>query len=99
MVHVMSLVAVGVAVGLYAVMGVLAFTTGRAAPWRREDVLRPRLWGSGALVFGAGLGLARFAGALHRRPVGDAVFACSMLMLLSGVVLQQAGQRTARRRG
>ncbi|MBY8876446.1 hypothetical protein [Actinacidiphila acidipaludis] len=99
MLHEMLLVAVVIAVGLYAAMGVMALTTGRAVLWRREDILRPRLWGWGALLFASGLGLSRFAGSLHDRTVSDVAFACSMLLLICGVVLQHFGQRVGQRAG
>jgi hypothetical protein len=81
---------------LYVAMGVLALTTGRALPWQREEILRPQLWGSGALLFGAGMALARFVGTLHDLTLDDVVFPCSILMLICGAVLQHVGQRVGR---
>ncbi len=98
MLHVISLVAMGVAVVLYAAAGVLALTTGRAAPWHRGYILRPRLWGSGALAFGAGMALTQYAGAVHDLTTSDALFACSMLMLICGGILQYVGQPVGRLR-
>ncbi|MFE5037845.1 hypothetical protein [Streptomyces sp. NPDC056683] len=93
MLHVISLVAGVAVVVLYAATGVLAITTGRAVPWKRGYLLRPRLWGSGALVFGAGMGLARYSGTVRDLTTSDVVFACSMLMLICGGVLQYVSQR------
>lgn len=96
MLHVISLVAVAVVVVLYAVTGVLTIATGRVVPWQRERLLRPRLWGSGALVFGAGMALARFGGSVRDLTLANVVFACSLLMLVCGGVMQYAGQRAGR---
>ncbi|MFJ3336823.1 hypothetical protein [Streptomyces sp. NPDC086766] len=98
MLHVVSLVAVAVVVVLYAVAGVLAVTTGRAVPWQRGYILRPRLWGSGALLFGAGMALARYGGSVRDLTASDVVFGCSLLMLVSGGVLQYVGRRVGRLR-
>ncbi|MER6473137.1 hypothetical protein [Streptomyces collinus] len=93
MLAVVSLVAVVALVVLYAVAGVLAVATGRIVPWQRGYVLRPRLWGSGALMFGAGMGLARYGGTVRDLTTSDVVFACSLLMLIGGGALQYVGQR------
>ncbi|MET8582287.1 hypothetical protein ABZX39_15565 [Streptomyces collinus] len=98
MLEVMSLVAVGALVVLYAVAGVLAITTGRVVPWQRGYVLRPRLWGSGALVFGAGMALARYGGTVRDLTTSDVVFGGSLLLLICGGVLQYVGQRVGRLR-
>jgi hypothetical protein len=93
MLHVISLVAGTAVVVLYTATGVLAIATGRALPWKRGYVLRPRLWGSGALAFGAGMALARYGGTVRDLTTSDVVFACSVLMLIGGGVLQYVGQR------
>jgi hypothetical protein len=93
MLHIISLAAMTAVLVLYAASGVLAITTGRALPWKRGYVLRPRLWGSGALVFGVGMALARYSGTVRDLTTSDVVFACSMLMLIGGGVLQYVGQR------
>lgn len=98
MLDVISLIAVAVVVVLYAVAGVLALTTGRAVPWQQGYLLRPRLWGSGALLFAAGMALARYGGMVRDLTDSDAVFATSLLMLISGGVLQYVGQRAGRLR-
>lgn len=96
MLHVFSLVAVSAVVVLYAVTGVLALATGRAAPWQRGCIPRPRLWGSGALLFGAGMGLARYGSTVHDLTTADVLFPCSLLMLVCGGVMQYVGQRAGR---
>ncbi|MFD9093313.1 hypothetical protein [Streptomyces collinus] len=98
MLEVVSLVAVGALVVLYAVAGVLAIATGRVVPWQRGYVLRPRLWGSGALVFGAGMALARYGGTVRDLTTSDVVFGGSLVMLICGGVLQYVGQRVGRLR-
>ncbi|WUH89830.1 hypothetical protein OG900_06660 [Streptomyces sp. NBC_00433] len=47
-------------------------------------------------MFGAGMALARFAGAVHELAVADVVFPCSIFMLICGAVLQHVGQRVGR---
>ncbi|MFI6663077.1 hypothetical protein ACIBL8_47250 [Streptomyces sp. NPDC050523] len=92
----MSVVAVAVVVVLYAGAGVLAITTGRAAPWQRGDILRPRVWGCGALLFGAGMALARYGGTVRDLTASTVVFACSVLTLICGWALQHVGRRAGR---
>lgn len=99
MLHVVSLVAVVVVVVLYAVAGVLAITTGRLIPWQQGYILRPRVWGSGALMFATGMGLARYGGTLRDLTTIDVVFACSFVMLICGGVLQFVGRRVRPLRG
>ncbi|MER7838215.1 hypothetical protein ABTY98_20545 [Streptomyces sp. NPDC096040] len=99
MLHVISWVAVAVVVVLYAGTGVLAITTGRATwatRWQRGHILRPRLWGSGALLFGAGMALTRYGGTVRDFTTATIVFACSLLMLICGGVLQYVGRRAGR---
>ncbi|MFJ8195528.1 hypothetical protein [Streptomyces sp. NPDC096152] len=98
MFHVVSLVAVAAVVVLYAVAGVLAITTGRAVPWQRGYILRPRVWGYGALLFGAGLALCRCGGTVRDLTTSGVVFACGLLMLICGGVLQYVGRRAGRLR-
>lgn len=98
MLDVMSLIMVAAAVVLYVVAGVLALTTGRAVPWQRGYIQRPRLWGSGALAFAAGLALARYCASVRDLTNSDVVFASSLIMLISGGVLQYVGQRVGRLR-
>jgi peptidoglycan/LPS O-acetylase OafA/YrhL len=98
MLNVISLVAVVAMVVLYAAAGVLAITTGRVAPWQREYIPRPRLWGFGALLFGAGMALARYGGTVRELTASDIIFACSFLMLICGGVLQYVGKRIGRLR-
>ncbi|MFF3907589.1 hypothetical protein ACFYZJ_16650 [Streptomyces sp. NPDC001848] len=96
MLHITSLIAVYVVVVLYALAGVLVLTTGRALPWRRRDVLRPRWWGCGALLFAAGMGLCRYASDVRDRTVLDILFGVGLPLMLGGGVLQVLGQRVGR---
>ncbi|MEU6093713.1 hypothetical protein [Streptomyces sp. NPDC047079] len=95
--HVISLIAVSVIVVLYASSGVLALIAGRLiVPWQRGRVLRPRLWGSGALVFVAGIVLFRCAATVSGATAFGILSACGLVLMLSGGVLQFLGGRVVR---
>lgn len=96
MLHVISAAAVWVVVTLYAVAGVLAVTTGRIVPWQRGYILRPRLWGSGALLSCAGVALWRYGATARDGHSIDALFAVGTVLFFSGAVLQFLGQRVGR---
>ncbi|GHK00789.1 hypothetical protein ACWEWI_22400 [Streptomyces sp. NPDC003753] len=96
MLHITSLIAVYVVVALYAVAGVLVLTTGRVAPWWRGDVLRPRRWGSGALLFAAGMGLCRYGSAVRGLTAVDVVFTVGLALMVSGALLQFRAQHVGR---
>lgn len=96
MLHTVSLICVGVVLALYAVSGVVAITTSRTVPWQRGAVLRPRLWGAGALAFAGGLGLVRYAGSVRDRTTAGVLFPVGMLLMLTGGLLQILGRRPGR---
>ncbi|MFJ5529883.1 hypothetical protein [Streptomyces sp. NPDC093261] len=96
MLHVISLIAFSVVVVLYALTGALALTTGRLImPRWRGQVLRPRLWGSGALLFVVGIVLFRFAPTVSGTTL-DVLSACGLVLLVSGAVLQLLGRSAGR---
>ncbi|MEV6025463.1 hypothetical protein [Streptomyces sp. NPDC052036] len=97
MLHVISLIAVVVVLALYAATGVVALTTGRmlVPPWR-AGVLRPRLWGCGALLFVSGMALFRFVVPGSGTTALDFVAPCGFVLLLTGGVLQMLGRRPGR---
>ncbi|MER6128473.1 hypothetical protein ABT173_39110 [Streptomyces sp. NPDC001795] len=97
MLHVTSLIAVSVVLVLYAVAGVLALTTGRIVRWQRGRLVRPRLWGAGALLSCAGVALWRYVTpTVHDMTALDVLFGGGMVLFLSGVLLQFLGQRVGR---
>ncbi|MEU6219573.1 hypothetical protein ABZ845_18940 [Streptomyces sp. NPDC047022] len=96
MLHIASLISVGVAMVLYAVSGVVAITTNRMVAWQRRAVLRPRLWGGGALALAGGLGLVRCAGSVRDLTAADVLFPAGLLLLLTGALLQILGRRPGR---
>ncbi|POX53039.1 hypothetical protein [Streptomyces sp. Ru72] len=96
MLHITSLIAVYVVVVLHAVAGVLVLTTGRVAPWARGKVLRPHLWGFGALFFAAGLGLCRYASTVRDLTVLDILFSIGLPLMICGGLLQFLGARVDR---
>jgi hypothetical protein len=96
MLHITALIAVSVIVVLYAVAGVMALTTGRVVPWAQGRVVRPELWGCGALLFAAGMALCRFRASVRDLTAADVVFPVGMALLLGGGVLQILGGRPGR---
>ncbi|MGW5253506.1 hypothetical protein ACWERW_10835 [Streptomyces sp. NPDC004012] len=98
MFHVISLIAFALVVVLYGVVGVTALTTGRVIvpSWQRGYVLRPRLWGSGALLFVAGMVLFRFVVPSGGTTTLDIVAPCGFVLMVAGVVLQILGRRPGR---
>ncbi|MER5755654.1 hypothetical protein [Streptomyces sp. NPDC002088] len=91
---------VSLAVGcvtIYAVIGLAGIVTGWVPPWGRSRVLRPRLWGTGALLSAAGLSLFMFLG-----PLGDAqplhvyLPLAGMGVNFVGLALQMLAQRPGR---
>ncbi|MGW1253994.1 hypothetical protein ACWD5Q_02125 [Streptomyces sp. NPDC002513] len=97
MLHVLSLIAFALLVVLYGAAGGMALTTGRMLlPWRRGHVLRPRLWGSGALTFAAGIAMVRFAVTVSGTIAPDVLAAGGFVLMVAGGVLQFFGQRVGR---
>ncbi|MCX4577267.1 hypothetical protein OHB41_29635 [Streptomyces sp. NBC_01571] len=94
----MTWVTVGVLVlGALAGAGIVAITTGRLPPLGRDRVLRPRLWGYGALVSAVGLGVFLFLGPFHGPDLRMAPYALSgTAVFLVGSALQMAARRPGR---
>ncbi|MER5403354.1 hypothetical protein [Streptomyces sp. NPDC002769] len=94
----MTWVTVGVLVlGALAGAGIVAITTGRLPPFGRDRVLRPRLWGYGALVSAVGLGVFLFLGPFHGPDLSMAPYALSgTAVFLVGSALQMAARRPGR---
>ncbi|GGN82519.1 hypothetical protein GCM10011579_070260 [Streptomyces albiflavescens] len=92
------LVALGaLAVTGLAAIGIAAITTGWVPPWGRRRVLRPKLWGYGALVGAVGMSLYMFLGPFRGPDADITPYAMTGLALFFvGVVLQMAGQRPGR---
>jgi hypothetical protein len=77
--------------------GVAAITTGWLAPWGRRRVLRPTLWGYGAVVGAVGMALYMFLGPFRGPDLAMAPYAMSgMALFFVGLALQWAGQRPGR---
>lgn len=93
--HMFFVVAAVLAVTLMGVLGVLAVVGVWVPPVARRRVLRPRLWGYGALVNAVGLGLFMFLG-----PLADAGLeflpALGWCLWMGGMVVQFLAQRPGR---
>ncbi|MFD9392876.1 hypothetical protein ACFWBB_19820 [Streptomyces sp. NPDC060000] len=88
---------IAVCVTVMAVLGIAAVTLEWVPPFGRSRVLRPRLWGAGALMSALGLSLFVFLGPLA--PGGTAV---NFYVPLAGMAVNLAGlgvQSLARRPG
>ncbi|MFI1923194.1 MULTISPECIES: hypothetical protein [unclassified Streptomyces] len=94
-----SLVVTAVAcVTVMAVVGIAAVTREWVPPFGRRRVLRPRLWGAGALMSALGLGLFMFLGpmASHDLKVNLYVPPVGMAVNLAGLGVQALAQRPGR---
>ena len=85
-----------VALLLMAALGVVTVTTGWLLPMARGRVVRPQLWGYGALAsalgLGTGLSLHWWSDSLATDDVGAAV---ALTLILLGGALQYRAQRPA----
>ncbi|MET7739735.1 hypothetical protein [Streptomyces sp. NPDC005385] len=87
-----ALVAAGVS-GL----GVAAIATYWVPPWFRRRVVRPRLWGWGALSGSVGMSLFIFLGPFHGPDADMTPYAMTgMALFLAGQALQMLGQHPGR---
>ncbi|MER6570150.1 hypothetical protein ABT288_29175 [Streptomyces sp. NPDC001093] len=92
----MFLVVAGVpAVAFMGVLGALAVVAEWIPPLARRRVLRPRLWGYGALANAVGLGLFMFLGPLADAGLG-ALPAAGWCLWMAGTVVQVLSQRPGR---
>ncbi|MFC3575835.1 hypothetical protein ACFOZ0_21645 [Streptomyces yaanensis] len=94
--HAFVFVTLAVILVLYAILGIVAITTGWVVPWLRGTIARPRLWGSGTLLFASGIALFRYGATVHGTTAIDLVFGGGLLVFLSGAALQFLGQRPGR---
>jgi predicted phage tail protein len=88
---------VGVAVVLWvliAAAGVVALWTGRVLPrWVGRRILRPRLWGTGAIVTALGMAVPSLYPVAHSDAAIDAVFVTGTSLFLGGLACQMLAQR------
>ncbi|PBC61457.1 hypothetical protein BKI49_23870 [Streptomyces sp. Tue6028] len=85
------------AVVALAGLGIVAITTGWLMPLGRHRVLRPKLWGYGAVTASVGMTLFMFLGPFHGPDAEMTSFAMSgMGLFLLGNVFQLAAQRPGR---
>ncbi|MFF3515486.1 hypothetical protein [Streptomyces sp. NPDC002573] len=98
MFHLISQIVFALIVVLYGVIGGTALITGRVLVpvWQRGYVLRPRLWGSGALAFVAGMALFRFVVPGGGTTILELVAPCGFVLMVAGVVLQILGRHPGR---
>ncbi|KPI25763.1 hypothetical protein ACWGA9_31230 [Streptomyces sp. NPDC054950] len=98
MLHWSLVVTAVVCVTVMAVVGVAAVTREWVPPFGRKRVLRPRLWGVGALMSALGLGLFMFLGpmASHDLAVNLYVPPVGMAVNLAGLAVQTLAQRPGR---
>ncbi|MEV5901971.1 hypothetical protein [Streptomyces sp. NPDC052127] len=87
-----------VCVTVMAVVGIAAVTREWVPPFGRRRVLRPRLWGVGALMSALGLSLFMFLGpmAAHDLKVNLYVPPAGMAVNLAGLGVQTLAQRPGR---
>ncbi|MER5196186.1 hypothetical protein ACWD3J_42480 [Streptomyces sp. NPDC002755] len=98
MLHWSLVVTAVVCVTVMAVVGIAAVTREWVPPFGRRRVLRPRLWGVGALMSALGLGLFMFLGpmASHDLAVNLYVPPAGMAVNLAGLGVQTLAQRPGR---
>ncbi|MCX4988689.1 MULTISPECIES: hypothetical protein [unclassified Streptomyces] len=78
-------------------LGIAAITLDRVPPWLRRRVLRPKLWGAGALAGAVGMSLFLFLGPFHGPDADLTPYAMSGIALfIASLVLQALGQRPGR---
>lgn len=95
--HWMLVALAALAVSGLAAIGIAGITTGWVPPWGRHRVLRPKLWGYGALVGAVGMSLFMFLGPFRGPDAEMTPYAMTGLaVFLVGTVLQMAGQRPGR---
>ncbi|ELP65348.1 hypothetical protein ACKI1I_27785 [Streptomyces turgidiscabies] len=83
--------------GALVVCGAVGVRTGRVLPWQRRRVLRPVLWGYGAMLLGAGLlvqtGYEEWTGTVHLRHLDGAVTVTGLLLMVAGFWFQLLSER------
>jgi hypothetical protein len=78
-------------------IGLAGITTGWIPSFGRSVVLRPKLWGYGALVSAVGMALFMFLGPFRGPDMGMAPYALGgMAVAFVGMALQMAARRPGR---
>ncbi|MEU4083836.1 hypothetical protein [Streptomyces aureus] len=86
------------AVAAAAATGIAALTAVWVPPWARRRVVRPQLYGWGALATAAGAGLFMFPGPFHGRDADLTLTALvGIPLFFLGAVLQAMSQHPGRR--
>ncbi len=94
----LALVSIGVAVVTAAALaGVAGVTTGWTLPFRRERILRPKLWGAGLLLIAFGTAFFLFLGPLGGTPTRHPYLPfLGIAVNFGGLALQLLAQRPGR---
>ncbi|MET7490492.1 hypothetical protein [Streptomyces sp. NPDC005538] len=83
--------------GLMVLVGIAAVRNYWILPWLRTRVVRPWLWGYGALLACAGMAVGLAGGpTAHSVTVDNISFGATMVLLIGGFTLQHLGQRPGR---
>ncbi|MET9890795.1 hypothetical protein ABZZ47_11355 [Streptomyces sp. NPDC006465] len=78
-------------------LGIAAIKLDWVPPWLRPRVLRPKLWGGGALAGAVGMSLFLFLGPFHGPDADLTVYALGGIALfIASLVFQTLGQRPGR---
>ncbi|MFJ8792424.1 hypothetical protein [Streptomyces sp. NPDC102462] len=86
--------AAAVAFGLLAACGCVALATGWLVPWLRRHVVRPDLWGYGAVSQATGLAVGMsFTVAGHSMIVLNTLFVVTIALAVLGGLLQKRSLR------
>ncbi|MEU5534318.1 hypothetical protein [Streptomyces sp. NPDC020362] len=94
--HMFMVVAAWLAVALFAAGGIAGIRADWVPPWLRHRVVRPRLWGYGALLMTLGLSLLLLTGPLHVTRFGGFGFFAWSVVFLAGALLQVLSQSPGR---
>ncbi|MEU8030912.1 hypothetical protein [Streptomyces sp. NPDC049099] len=92
--HMLLVVAAGLAVVFMVASGVAGIRTGWVIPIGRHRVLRPKLWAYGQLIGAVGLSLWMFLGIIPRRL--DALPLIGWFLFMGALGLQMLAQRPGR---
>ncbi|WRZ90824.1 hypothetical protein OHB54_18160 [Streptomyces sp. NBC_01007] len=86
------------AVTAQAGLGIAAITVYWVPPWIRRRVVRPKLWGWGALAAAVGMSLFMFLGPFSGPDIDMAPYVLGgMALFVAGQVVQMLGQRPGSR--
>lgn len=95
--HDFLLVTSALAAAAMAAIGIAGLVREWTPPWGRK-VLRPKLWGFGTLLTGAGLGLYTLLGPLNGQPSGSfgPIPVLGWVVFVAGLGIQSLGLRPGR---